>query len=176
MKGRRMRMRLVVAMVTMLIGGALAWPPASTAAPTLSLTRDCSGYPPFHEIGFSLSGFPPTTPFFPTLYLPDGGIIGPATGFSTDAHGNYSLTGVGSEVPGTFTLTIDWAGGTLVQSINVNCALPTIADQCKNAGWRTYGVFKNQGDCVSFVATSGAIGASRAGDGLTQYWAVVPED
>jgi hypothetical protein len=32
---------------------------------------------------------------------------------------------------------------------------PTTRDQCKNGGWRTYGVFKNQGDCVSFVATGG---------------------
>ena len=34
-------------------------------------------------------------------------------------------------------------------------ALPTSKDQCKNGGWRTYGVFKNQSDCVSFVATGG---------------------
>lgn len=33
--------------------------------------------------------------------------------------------------------------------------LPTNADQCKKDGWRAYGVFKNQGDCVSFVATGG---------------------
>jgi hypothetical protein len=33
--------------------------------------------------------------------------------------------------------------------------LPTTKDQCKNGGWRSYGVFKNQGDCVSFVATKG---------------------
>jgi hypothetical protein len=33
--------------------------------------------------------------------------------------------------------------------------LPTATAQCKNGGWRTYGVFKNQGDCVSFVATGG---------------------
>ena len=33
--------------------------------------------------------------------------------------------------------------------------LPTTQDQCKNGGWKTYGVFKNQGDCVSFVATNG---------------------
>jgi hypothetical protein len=33
--------------------------------------------------------------------------------------------------------------------------LPTAKDQCKNGGWRTYGIFKNQGDCVSFVATGG---------------------
>jgi hypothetical protein len=32
---------------------------------------------------------------------------------------------------------------------------PTSADQCKNGGWRNYGVFKNHGDCVSFVATKG---------------------
>jgi hypothetical protein len=31
--------------------------------------------------------------------------------------------------------------------------LPTSKDQCRNGGWKTYGVFKNQGDCVSFVAT-----------------------
>jgi hypothetical protein len=28
---------------------------------------------------------------------------------------------------------------------------PTTRAQCKNGGWRTYGVFDNQGDCVSFV-------------------------
>ena len=33
--------------------------------------------------------------------------------------------------------------------------LPTSKHQCKNGGWTTYRVFKNQGDCVSFVATKG---------------------
>ena len=34
--------------------------------------------------------------------------------------------------------------------------LPTLKDQCKNGGWRDYGsLFKNQGACVSFVATGG---------------------
>ena len=28
-------------------------------------------------------------------------------------------------------------------------------DQCKDGGWASWGVFKNQGDCVSFVATDG---------------------
>jgi len=32
-------------------------------------------------------------------------------------------------------------------------AFPTSKDQCKNGAWQTYGAFKNQGDCVSFVAT-----------------------
>ena len=33
--------------------------------------------------------------------------------------------------------------------------LPTSQDQCKNGGWQSFGVFKNQGDCVSFVASGG---------------------
>ncbi len=36
------------------------------------------------------------------------------------------------------------------------CPLPTNADQCKKGGWMNYGTtFRNQGDCVSFVATRG---------------------
>jgi hypothetical protein len=31
----------------------------------------------------------------------------------------------------------------------------TSKDQCKSGGWRAFGVFKNQGDCVSFFATKG---------------------
>jgi hypothetical protein len=34
--------------------------------------------------------------------------------------------------------------------------LPKTKDQCMNNGWKTFGAtFKNQGDCVSFVATKG---------------------
>jgi hypothetical protein len=39
--------------------------------------------------------------------------------------------------------------------------LPTTKDECKNGGWETFTgfqgqtIFKNQGDCVSFVATGG---------------------
>jgi hypothetical protein len=31
-------------------------------------------------------------------------------------------------------------------------SVPTSKDQCKKGGWRDFGVFKDQGDCVSFVA------------------------
>jgi hypothetical protein len=35
-------------------------------------------------------------------------------------------------------------------------AVPTTKDQCKKGGWRNFGTsFRNQGDCVSFVATNG---------------------
>ncbi len=32
---------------------------------------------------------------------------------------------------------------------------PTSKEQCKNGGWRRFPGFKNQGDCVSFVAPGG---------------------
>jgi hypothetical protein len=32
--------------------------------------------------------------------------------------------------------------------------MPTDKAQCKNDGWRSY-AFKNEGDCVSFIATDG---------------------
>lgn len=41
-----------------------------------------------------------------------------------------------------------------IQSVRL---LPTSKDQCMKGGWKTFGsVFKNQGDCVSFVATKGS--------------------
>jgi hypothetical protein len=36
--------------------------------------------------------------------------------------------------------------------------LPTTKEDCKQDGWQYYGEFKNQGDCVSYVATNGANG------------------
>ena len=33
--------------------------------------------------------------------------------------------------------------------------LPTSVEECQGGGWRDFGVFKNQGDCVAFVASRG---------------------
>jgi hypothetical protein len=33
--------------------------------------------------------------------------------------------------------------------------VPATKQDCKNGGWRNFGNFKNQGDCLSFVATKG---------------------
>jgi hypothetical protein len=79
----------------------------------------------------------------------------------------YTLTGAFS---GTLNLSVfdgDGNAGPLAKSpgwygdnagslsVDVYRSLPTSADQCKNGGWQAYGVFKNQGDCVSYVATHG---------------------
>jgi hypothetical protein len=58
----------------------------------------------------------------------------------------------------SYSLQLYQYGG-LTQSFEresvVRPPLPTSKDQCKDGGWQTYGVFKNRGDCVSFVATGG---------------------
>lgn len=57
---------------------------------------------------------------------------------------------------GGFKLDSAWSpNGTVAFRVTASSDKPTSKDQCKNNGWKTYGSFKNQGDCVSFVATNG---------------------
>jgi hypothetical protein len=72
----------------------------------------------------------------------------------------------GGVVPFDFVSTPPPVGATLTplftQALHLNIsavlspALPATKDDCKDGGWQDFfGVFKNQGDCVSFVATGG---------------------
>jgi hypothetical protein len=57
--------------------------------------------------------------------------------------------------PGTFptgSLFTNETGDVVVTDAQ---PFPTSKEQCTNGGWRNYGAFKNQGDCVSFLATGG---------------------
>jgi hypothetical protein len=48
-----------------------------------------------------------------------------------------------------------------LNGVTYNLAAPATKDQCKDGGWASFinpGAFKNQGDCVSFVATQGKNG------------------
>jgi hypothetical protein len=50
----------------------------------------------------------------------------------------------------------DETGNKASNAFNVIVRLPSSKAECKNGGWRNFGtVFRNQGDCVSFVATKG---------------------
>lgn len=51
--------------------------------------------------------------------------------------------------------TIPTGGSGVGIAIASSRSFPTSKSQCKKGGWKTYGVFKNQGDCVSYVATKG---------------------
>jgi hypothetical protein len=109
--------------------------------------------------GTPLPGFP-----FPTVGQG-------ATLFATDTHGPVTGTLFGGAPPDAdrFGVDLSRAGCVAFPSppasddlyyvfngdivIHDAQPLPTSKDQCKNGGWRNFPGFKNQGDCVSFVAT-----------------------
>jgi hypothetical protein len=62
-------------------------------------------------------------------------------------------TGTSTCAPLGVAISLDVISGDVV--VTDAKPLPTSKDQCKNGGWKSFGVFKNQGDCVSFVATRG---------------------
>jgi hypothetical protein len=70
-------------------------------------------------------------------------------------------TGRAELFPGDFATPVIRGGGFTQNFVSSEGPIaepppvPTSQDQCKKDGWRTYGIFKNQGDCVSFVATHG---------------------
>jgi hypothetical protein len=78
---------------------------------------------------------------------------GPTTiGYSTPPGSSF---GVGTSTV-TATAT-DRVGNTAGCSftITVRQAYPSTTTECKTNGWTTFGIFKNQGDCVSYVSTDG---------------------
>jgi hypothetical protein len=89
-----------------------------------------------------------------------------AAQFTIHLEGTIDGVGVGpwENAVGTFerdgTLTFNFAvpgvdSGTFSLSYTTPDPLPTSADQCDHGGWEVFGIFKNHGDCVSFVATHG---------------------
>jgi hypothetical protein len=48
--------------------------------------------------------------------------------------------------------------------------IPFDKSDCKKGGWEEFGVFKNQGDCVSFVATGGKNLPALLGDMDVEDW------
>lgn len=74
--------------------------------------------------------------------------IGPSTTAGSFVFGN-TATVIGLHTATTFD-TSTWNVAVTVQR-----PLPTSVDECKKGGWQAFGIFKNQGDCVSYVATGG---------------------
>ena len=87
------------------------------------------------------------------------GFTGPRTvdvSFPPISGPTYAVTiRVTNTVPGGFGSHSLAYAGNFAHSIELFAALPTTKRQCKKGGWQSFGVFKNQGDCVSFVATGG---------------------
>ena len=47
------------------------------------------------------------------------------------------------------------SGGTDLWIATRTQIFPATKDECKTGGWERFGIYKNQGDCVSYVATQG---------------------
>jgi hypothetical protein len=117
-------------------------------------------------------GFSGTVSFFGML-LPTAGLIrvvdggGPASGQDSFDWAERQGEDGGSPIPGPVDCSsfpsvfgpstggpgFNRSGGNLV--VTDTKPVPATKGVCKNGGWRTFGIFKNQGDCVSFVATGG---------------------
>lgn len=101
-------------------------PAAATAAPTLTLTENCDGYPPISSVGIHLMGLPPNEQFAGKLefFNDDGSSSGGIEGdFVTDENGSFEQS-LGAEIPQTYRATVVWAGGTLETSLRVDCSPP----------------------------------------------------
>ena len=81
--------------------------------------------------------------------------------FYTASNGTDQVTGISSvTISGLLGSPPDFEEvfGTSCQGLCQNPGMPPPTDkaQCKHGGWKSFGtMFKNQGDCVSFVATGG---------------------
>ena len=91
--------------------------------------------------------FDPPAPAGMVIHIEDNGTVGDGVGWSlvsdlpTTCHPP-------DEVPANEEGTGD------VTVVDAQ-PFPTSKGQCKSGGWRTFGIFKSQGDCVSFVVTKG---------------------
>jgi hypothetical protein len=72
--------------------------------------------------------------------------VGVPTRFTLVGRGITTLT----IIPPDFGAFWDY----LIDNITYTLA-PRTKDECKNGGWRDFGIYKNQGDCVASVATQG---------------------
>jgi hypothetical protein len=50
---------------------------------------------------------------------------------------------------------LEYVDNVTLSPVTLAPILPSSKDQCMKNGWQSFAVFKNQGDCVSFVATGG---------------------
>ena len=99
-----------------------------------------------------LSGFPAFTPFQATLEFDGKRDRSDSAHDHEDGSFDSSTVGfVGNFEPVTFTATIIWAGGTLTESLFVDCSQPASKQECTNSGWQHFPQFKNQGQCIAFV-------------------------
>jgi hypothetical protein len=74
--------------------------------------------------------------------------------------GDCVNAGTSCTATATYAGNSNYLSSAATTSIHIQLPVVTTADQCKQGGWRFVtddlgNLFKNQGDCVSYVATKG---------------------
>jgi hypothetical protein len=156
--------KLVLVAVTICAIGSLAVPGISVAKqspqPTLSVLDSCPPELPFnfpYKLEVTISALAPGQEVTLSIATSAGIVVFEGT-FPANDEGVARLTSF-SGYGGLRIISVT-APFVATRSVTLDCVpdvppLPTSKEQCKNGGWKTFGVFKNQGDCVSFVATKG---------------------
>jgi hypothetical protein len=129
-------------------------PAGAVAACTITVTEECGEFNgvPFYGVRITVAGFQPNGELPGSITLPNGQTFEGSLELDPSGGGSTSFT---SPIPGVFTVRA-FTDPPFEQSLNVTCKpKPQSKAECKHNGWRAFGVFKNQGDCVSFVATGG---------------------
>ena len=99
----------------------------------------------------------PLTSPYAVAVSADGSSVYVTSGATDDGAVAQFDTGVAGALTPKTPASVPAAGGPAALAVTpaVPRPVPVSITQCKNGGWRNFPGFKNQGQCVSFVATGG---------------------
>lgn len=118
-----------------------------------------------YTVNFMMSGNPDNGPGLKEMTASADGESQPFSYLVTAANSkvamnwearSFDFTADDEEATLSFASNTNSAFGPALDAVVVTQLLPETKDDCKKGGWEDFGVFKNQGDCVSYVATGGS--------------------
>ena len=115
-----------------------------------------------YKVTFYMAGNPDGGPVVKNLDVSAAGDTASYTFDTTGAtHGDmkwvmktFVFTATGTTATLSFTSTDNTAFGPALDAVSVSEYVPLSKEECKKDGWMDFGMFKNQGDCVSYLQSN----------------------